>query len=596
MTSSSLYRDTSPEAQKRNRRRALAMAQVKSKRELRALPAKKLQSIFEAADQLAGLASECLDTAGETSEDRSRRLARERQRKHRSRQKAAKRAAAVETVAPELSPIAIKDPVGALATWARDRLIVPPGHPNAGQPMELPDFAEAFLRESWEAHESAMSMARKNAKSAIAAILALGYLDGPLAFPGFRAAIASVSKDKAAELRDQVAAIIRASRLTGLTIRASPYPGEIRSATGRLQVLSADRSAGHASGFDLVICDETGLFPDRSRELLAGLRTSVSAKGGRIMHISIKGDSPLFREILANPESVAHVYAAQADADIADEAAWRDANPGLGSIKSLDYMRAELARVIGNPPDEPYFRAHDLNQAQDPTKEMILPRAIMEACFVEEPPPRRGDAYLGLDFGEATSGTAACAIWPTTGRVETWLAFGDNPKLEDRARRDSAPYVEMQRRGELRTYPGRIVPPGQFLTDVSADLAGVRIAGAAADSYKDSETKDFLDRANLRWPIQFRRVGAGRDGGRDVRAFQRLIHERRLRMARNVSLLTAISKATIRRDGNQNPGLDKSTSRSRIDVLSAAVIAGGLAEPIIFRKKKPRRLRHFVVG
>ena len=41
----------------------------------------------------------------------------------------------------------------------------------------------------------------------------------------------------------------------------------------------------------------------------------------------------------------------------------------------------------------------------------------------------------------------------------------------------------------------------------------------------------------------------------------------------------AISKSTVRRDGNGNPALDKSTSRGRIDVLSAAVIAAGLAEP-----------------
>ena len=73
------------------------------------------------------------------------------------------------------------DPVGALAEWAAKTLIVPPGHPMAGRPMALPDFAEAFLREGWGAHESALCIARKNAKSAIAAVLALGHLCGPAA-------------------------------------------------------------------------------------------------------------------------------------------------------------------------------------------------------------------------------------------------------------------------------------------------------------------------------------------------------------------------------------------------------------------------------
>ena len=68
------------------------------------------------------------------------------------------------------------DPVGALASWAREKLIVPPGHPRSGEPMTLPDFAVDWLRASWSSHESALSTARKNAKSAIAAVLALGYL------------------------------------------------------------------------------------------------------------------------------------------------------------------------------------------------------------------------------------------------------------------------------------------------------------------------------------------------------------------------------------------------------------------------------------
>ena len=110
------------------------------------------------------------------------------------------------------------DPVGALAAWASTTLIVPPGHPLSGEPMALPDFAASWLRCSWDAHESALSTARKNAKSAIAAVLALGYLVGPLRRPGWRGAIASITKEKASELRRQVAEIAEAS---GLDVRGS---------------------------------------------------------------------------------------------------------------------------------------------------------------------------------------------------------------------------------------------------------------------------------------------------------------------------------------------------------------------------------------
>ena len=258
-----------------------------------------------------------------------RMAARERQRRYRERQRAAKAQAPVVAL-PVALPV---DPVGDLASWAAATLKVPPGHPLAGLPMALPDFAERFLRAGWDAHESAMAISRKNAKSACCAILALGFLVGPLRVPGWRGAIASVSKEKAAELRNQVAAIAEASGLSEIDIRRSPYPGKILSQTGSLETLAADRTAGHSSSFDLVLVDETGLMPERSRELLAGLRSSVSAKGGRIIHISIRGDSPLFAEVLSNPATVAHVYAAPEGAAIDDESGWAAANPGLGTIK-----------------------------------------------------------------------------------------------------------------------------------------------------------------------------------------------------------------------------------------------------------------------
>ena len=412
-----------------------------------------------------------------------------RKRAQRARE-AASRAHQLDAVTSGVAVLDHADPVGALATWAAARLIVPPGHPRAGEPMALPDFAVAWLRESWDAHESSLSTARKNAKSAIAAVLALGYLVGPLRRPGWRGAIASLDKGKAAELRRQVAEIAEASHLD-VKIRRSPYPGAIESATGSLDTLSADKNAGHASGYDLVIIDETGLFPLRARDLLAGLRSSVSARNGKIRHISIRGDSILFREILENPSVVSHVHAAPDGCKIDDEAAWRAANPGLGTIKSIEYMKNEVERVAGVASDEPSFRAYDLNLALSPSREMVCAPADLEACFVDEA-TYAGPVYVGLDIGEASSGTAAVAFWPQTGALRTWLAFGDVPSLTARGRRDGADYAEMARRGELRTYPGRTVPVDQFVLQVESDLAGADVRTAVADGYRCGELLDVL--------------------------------------------------------------------------------------------------------
>ena len=127
---------------------------------------------------------------------------------------------------------------------------------------------------------------------------------------------------------------------------------------------------------------------------------------------------------------------------------------------------------------------------------MIFSPDDLRACFVDELPPRRGNVYgWGLTAGKLRARPAAFAVWPATGRAEAWVAFGDIPSLRERGKVDGANYVEMERRGELKTYPGRVTPVARFLEDIAEDLRGCRVARLAADGYKDSEIMDFLDRA-----------------------------------------------------------------------------------------------------
>ena len=98
----------------------------------------------------------------------------------------------------------------------------------------------------------------------------LGHLVGPLRRPGWRCGVLSVSRAKSAELLDQVEQIGAASNLSGLTFRRAPR--RILSDTGAVDIESADRGAGHASGFDAAVIDEIGLLAERHRPLVAGMR------------------------------------------------------------------------------------------------------------------------------------------------------------------------------------------------------------------------------------------------------------------------------------------------------------------------------------
>ena len=159
-----------------------------------------------------------------------------------------------------------------------------------------------------------------------------------------------------------------------------------------------------------------------------------------------------------------------------------------------------------------------------------------------------------------------------TGALRTWLAFGNVPDLGTRAKRDGADYSEMERRGELRTYPGRTVPVDVFVLQVEADLAGAEVRSAVADGYRCGELLDVCP-----WPLEVVRSGTGPSGSAAVRAFQRAVLTKTLATVANYSLTNAIAESTLRRDGNGNPAIDKARTGGRIDVLSAAVLAVGEA-------------------
>lgn len=259
------------------------------------------------------------------------------------------------------------------------------------------------------------------------------------------------------------------------------------------------------------------------------------------------------------------------------------ANPGLASgIKSRSYMVDASRKAIAVPADASLFRAYDLNQPLNPSKESICQPTEWTACETASLPPRQGGCVVGFDLGGSSSMTALAVLWTATGRLEVWGAFPDTPDLLERGRADAVGglYEQMAARGELRTYPGRVTPVADFLRDCADRLAGEWVVAAGADRYRRAEVETALEDAGLDWQMEWRGQGAsaGADGSHDVRAFQRLVLSGRLKVAESLLLRSAVASSELRYDSAGNPALDKRKARARIDALSAAVIAAGLGE------------------
>ena len=461
------------------------------------------------------------------------------------------------------------DPARELAEWCASTLKVPPGHPKAGEPMSMPGFGQRFFADALrpEISESLLCVARKNGKSALVAEYLLARLCGPLRTAGYRAGVVSVSREKASELWLQSRDIADASGLEK-EVRFQKVPRLILSATGRCEILSSDRSAGHASGFDDSILDELGLFPERARELVAGMRSAVSAREGRLWALSIHGDGPFVPEILqrkSDSATAVHIYQAQTDCALDDRKAWAASNPGLGTIKSERYMADSARRAILAPADQAAFRAYDLNAPLDPARALICSVSDWKAVETDTLPARKGPCFLGLDLGGSVSLSAVAALWPKTGRMELWAALPDVPALKVRSVADGVGglYERACERGELRLFPGRVTDVGMFLNGVAAELSGCRIARAGCDRYRKAEALQALEGAKVRWPITWRGTGASKtaDGSHDVRSFQRRVLSGNLRVRSN--LLACGRLSAIRLSGSTARAIRRSPSTSR---------------------------------
>jgi len=484
--------------------------------------------------------------------------------------------------------------VSDLVLWIEGNLKVPTG-PLSGRPFICEDFQREWLSGALAdgVREAGMSIARKNGKSGFIAALLLAGLIGPWNAPGWRAVVSSMTGLLAKELMEAIIATAKASNcFDELTLRRAPPPGHLLGANGaRVDFLAADRATGHAVGADLALIDEAGLLQENQRALWNALYSSISGRDGRFWGISIQGDGPMFAEMELRAETD-QVYwrrwSAPEGCDLADEKAWHAANPGLnGRIKSADYMRDAASRAMIAQGNELHFRAYDLNQSVDPGREIIVSLADYKACRESGSAELEGDLIVAWDLGGSASMTAAAAYSVDTGALRVWGAFGDDPPLSHRARRDrmGTLYDRMVREGQLRIMPGRVTPVVEFMRSVLDEVSEKgRIIAMGADRYRKAEAQQAFDAAEIPRHIKtfWRGQGASAkaDGSHDVRAFQKAILDRKLRLEPSTMLEAAIAQSSIRYDTSGNPALDKAGKEARIDALSAAVIAVGIGAAV----------------
>lgn len=232
------------------------------------------------------------------------------------------------------------------------------------------------------------------------------------------------------------------------------------------KALAADGKTAHGLSPVLAILDEIGQVRGPQSDFIDAITTSQGAHEAPLLiaiSTAAASDADLFSQWIddaqtsQDPRIVCHLYAAPEGCDLMDEAAWRAANPALGLFRSLDDLREQMTQAQRMPSMENSARNLLLNQRVSTFAPFISPD-VWKACAASPQNWGDGPVFAGLDLSARTDLTALVLVAQVDGVWQVQAHFWTPEQgLQDRARRDRAPYDVWHRQGILRTTPGASV-------------------------------------------------------------------------------------------------------------------------------------------
>lgn len=476
------------------------------------------------------------------------------------------------------------------------RLVITQGA-GAGAPMRLLPWQRRFLRGALAPgrHRAALSVARGNGKTTLAAAIAVAALVGPLARPRGETILVASSFQQARIAFDHARAFLQAAidgRRADWRLQDSGNTAaiEFRPTGCRLRAIGSDPRRAHGLAPALVIADEPAQWPpSTSNAMHAALLTGLGKMdGSRLWAIGTLPADEVhwFRRMFDDGAAdYCQRHAAAPDADPLKRRTWAAANPSLPIMPALgERIAAEARDAALDPGLLAAFRALRLNLGEHETsRAMLIDADLWKRLEVPATPEPNGPRVFGVDLGGSAAFSAVAAYDPEFGGLEAVAMIGDNPPPLERGMRDGVGrlYQELVEEGSLLLCPGRTVPPARLLEHALARWG--RPAALAADRYREGEMRDALNKAHFPQTAFELRGQGWRDGGEDVRYFRRAAASDRIAPLRSRLIRNAMCEAVTISDPAGNHKLAKGAeggrrSRARDDVAAAAVLAVSLGQ------------------
>lgn len=483
-----------------------------------------------------------------------------------------------------------------------------------GELVVLREWQRDFIRRVYDpsnehgkrrVRRALLSIARKNAKTALAAMLVLVHLVGPESKYNGEVYSAATDRHQAGhiykmamqmvELNDELKTLCKCLHTTKRIIcyhNGSFY-----------QSLSADARRQHGFNPHFVIYDE--LAQALNRDMWDVLSTSFGAQDeGLLLAISTQSSDAqsIMTELcddaeaqesgeLVDPTFYGKVYTIPDGVDPYDEANWPLANPAIGDFRDLDDMRSLAEKAKRSPTAEAMFFNLNCNRRVDGVQRLVN-SSDWKACGkeIDEKDLIGFPCFGALDLSARQDLTAFSLVWELPdAKVATkcWFWTPEDELLE-RSKRDGALYLDWVQAGHLKTIAGRSVNYGVVVRDIAQLRAKFAVKSIVYDRWRIDEFRRELEVAGEnadKWGlIEF---GQGfKDMSPAIDRLETLVINHDLSHDANPVLTYCLSNVRVLRDPSGNRKFDKRQATRRIDgaVTMAMAVAAASKSDIVAAK------------
>jgi phage terminase large subunit-like protein len=491
-------------------------------------------------------------------------------------------------------------PSGEVIAFAH-ALVVPAGK-YVNEPLRLRKFQIDWIRAVYNRRDeetgarivkqAVMSVARRNGKTLLAAVILLVHLAGPFKKPNATIVSAATTRKQAGIVFRFVKDMIR---INGFLRKSLKVVDSVKRVVHRVDGSTYEAIAAEAGGqfgMGLALCVYDELAQAKNRDLYDALMTSLGSEPEPLMMIistQAPSDQHLLSElidygervnrgIIFDPSFVCHLHSVPMDAKIDDESQWKLANPGLGDYRDKKELREAVKRALEMPSHESTVRVYYLNQRVRAEMPFLTPgvyeknvKPVDQAIFVDGRP-----VFGGIDLSARTDLTAmVLAAEDDEGEIHL-LPFAWTPidTIAARTHRDRAPYDAWERQGDLLTSPGATVDYDFVAYQVAELTNRMNVVRINYDRWRIAILQQAFARIGASLPL----VACGQ-GFKDiapcVEAFEELALAGKIRHGNHKVMRWCFSNAVISKDAAGNRKLDKSKAYGRIDIAVAAVMAIG---------------------